>query len=217
MKVAVCIVGWYLDLDILKQIRELEKVSNFFILSHKSISQNLRENLTSLGFEIFEKENRGWDWGAFQQWLDFEFWKDFDYCFFLHDDIEIKKNAIEHCLQLFQEKDINVIGNVRNANGKLDWPRTHPQCYKHSSWKPPSTKFKHYTVRGSFFGISKKVLEAIDGRFEINWSDEHIRIGNHSQIATCGKIAEKMGNKFYYLSNTLESEYIIEYERGKKK
>ena len=217
MNVAVCIVGWYLNIETFKRIRELKNVSNFFIVSHKLIPEKLKNNLKALDFEIYERENRGWDWGAFQQWLDLNLWQQFDYCFFMHDDLEIKKEAISNCLQLFQKNDINVIGNVRNANGKLDWPKTHPQCYKHSSWKPPSQNFKHYTVRGSFFGIPKKVLEAINGQFEINWSDEHIRIGNHSQIATCGKIAEKVGNQFYYLSNTFESEYIIEYERGKRK
>jgi len=215
MATSLCIVGWYLNLETYKQIKKLTGVDSFYVIMHKK-DLSFKLEVEKLGFKVFEKENKGWDWGAYQQWLDYEFWKSQNFCFFMHDDIQIKDfDIIKQSKQTLRKTGANVIGNSRNAGGKQDWTKTHPQCYSHSSWKPPKD-FSHLTVRGSFFGVPRRVLEAIKGEFEINWASGNVRIGNHSLIATCGKIAHLAGNTFQYLGEGLNTKYLIEFSKGKR-
>jgi hypothetical protein len=215
VKTAIIVVGWHYNLSVYQEIAKIRGVTSLYVSSHKKKVEAFKKMVEKAGFKISEFENKGFDWGAYQQWLDLGLWKQFDYVFFMHDDILVKNyELVNECLKIFKTKDINIIGNSKNANGYNDWGETHSAYYNHSDWKP-SLGFKHLTVRGSFFGVKKSVLEAINGKFEINWKAENLRSGNTSLVATCGKIAELAGNKFHYLSETyLESPYLMELERG---
>ena len=72
-------------------------------------------------------------------------------------------------------------------------------------------------MRGSFFATARQVLEQL-GDFEVFWDWLHlsIRFGNHSLLATCGKIQEMFGdNSFGFLADSyLKSEYLLEMQRG---
>lgn len=162
------------------------------------------------------RENVGYDWGSYQQFLATKLWLDYDVVFFMHDDLVIKDlDFLPHAIDLLN-RGKKVVGNGRNSH-HLNWPQTHLFCYGHSSWLPPSRQFQHDTVRGSFLAIKSDTLSKIK-TLEIFWDPHHlnVRYGNHSLIATCGKIQSLFGeDSFGFLSeNYLDSPYIAEIERG---
>jgi hypothetical protein len=134
----------------------------------------------------------------------------------MHDDLTIKDiGFVEACVALMRG-GYKVIGNGRNSR-KLDFLVTHLHAYAHSSWMPPSVSFRHDTVRGSFFGTSREVLEKVRS-FEVFWDrfHLHIRFGNWSLLSTCGKLQWLFGEKtFGFLSEDYRrSPFIVEEERG---
>jgi len=215
-QIAFCITGWHYPNTLYIDIKNIPNV-DIFIISHKS-----RSEVPAAIFESFPKEsilfkpNYGYDWGCFQQFLETNIWKSYEYIFFMHDDIQIlNANFVEPCIQLLNG-GYSIVGNGRPFD-KRDWPRTHLKYYAHSIWKPLSTSFEHDIVRGSFFVTKRESLEKM-GSFEVFWDKFRLAIGfgNYSLIASCGKFSDLFGqNAYAYLSNDYKSSnYIIELERG---
>jgi hypothetical protein len=158
------------------------------------------------------RPNLGYDWGCYQQFLETNIWRDYDYTFFMHDDITVKHlGFVERSIELL-EADHGVIGNGRVA-GRRVWPNA---VYAHASWKPPR-HFVHDAVRGSFFATRRSSLEAL-GRFEVFWDPWHLtpRFGNWSLLASCAKWEHRLGERcFQFLSEEYRhSEYLEEDVRG---
>lgn len=215
-KIAICLTGWYFNEDVYRQLFEVASI-DIFVVVHKQ-----RDQVPAFLFEqipeeriIFQK-NIGYDWGSYQQFIATGLWREYDFIFFMHDDLAIKSlDFIPHTIDLLQAGK-KVVGNGRNAQ-YLNWPHSHPFCYGHSTWLPPSRQFQHDTIRGSFLAMNSNTLKKIN-HFEIFWDPYHltVRFGNHSLIATCGKIQALFGeSSFGFLSETyLDSEYMTELERG---
>lgn len=222
MNACLCIVGWYFRQDLLVTLKTIPGLQ-LYILSHKprnTVPEWIWDHISEKDL-LFDR-NIGYDWGAYQQFLDKGVWSEFDTVFFMHDDINIVDPSVfQHCDKLLHASSKNfVIGNGR-VTTKRDWPLTHIQSYAHSSWKPPSWDFKHDTVRGSFFALSKAALSQI-GSFEILWDRRKligVGAGNYSLRATCGKIQFILGeDSFLFLSESYRhSSFIIELERGEPK
>jgi hypothetical protein len=118
-------------------------------------------------------------------------------------------------------KDHAVVGNgVGKGSVSYVTVSRHPYAYAHSSWKPATFDYQHYTVRGSFFATTSEVLERV-GAFEVYWDPFKVEIGfgNWSTKATCGKLESLYGeNCFGFISDTFgQSEFITEYFRGEEK
>ncbi len=216
-KLAFCITGWhYGDRETYKKLSLIEDAS-LFVVSHKKTNQ-IPEWLYSYvkPENVLVQPNFGYDWGCYQQFLKWGKWQDFDYIFFMHDDIEIKDiSFVEACLKRFEQYP--VIGNGRVTEPR-NWADQTPQCYAHSHWKPAIRDFTHDVVRGSFFATTRQALEAI-GDFEIFWDPFHLTVGfgNWSLRATCGKWQSVFGDRdcFSFLSETYcESQWISELYRG---
>lgn len=215
-KIVVCVAGWHFEKAFYSRVCQLRD-ADVFIVSHKkkpSVPQFVFEFLPEN--HVIFRENVGYDWGCYQQFLETGIWKNYEFVFFIHDDVKILDlGFVNRCIDLLS-KGFGVVGNGRN-NTKLDWPLTHAECYAHSKWMPPSIIFLHDTVRGSFFATTKSSLLKIVS-FEVFWDKFHLnlRLGNYSLISTCGKIQAIFGeNAFVFLSDTyLVSPFMIEDVRG---
>lgn len=216
-KLAFCITGWhYSDRENYRKLTAIEDAT-LFIISHKK-----SEQIPAWIYDFVKPENVlvqpnfGYDWGCYQQFLRWEKWQDFDYIFFMHDDVKIKDiGFVEACLERLNK--YAVIGNGR-VKPPRNWPQEMPQCYAHSRWKPAIGDFTHDVVRGSFFATTRQALEAI-GDFEIFWDPWHLTVGfgNWSLRATCGKWQSILSDRdcFGFLSETYcESQWISEFYRG---
>lgn len=220
MKNCICIVLWHNNQSLFEELINNSNL-DIFVISHKSIDDIPHWLNTYVNSEhIFIEPNIGYDWGAYQQFLEKKIYLNYSSIFFSHDDLLIKDNLIfNYCLDIIEANNgYCIVGNGLN-NKKRDWPLTHIHCYAHSKWKPPSWNFCHDTMRGSFFGTSSNALKIIDN-FEVYW--DHFKFlgvgaGNWSLRATCGKIQEILGeNSFQFLSqNYRDTPFLIEMERGK--
>jgi hypothetical protein len=220
LKSCVCIAGWYFPeklYDVLTRIASID----FYILSHRPIKQIPAAVLKTTSLErIIFAPNIGYDWGAYQQFLDLKIFLKYDFCFFCHDDIQLKNaDLFAFCIDRIssQNRGACIIGNGRQTY-KRDWPKTHIQSYAHSGWKPSNWNFMHDTVRGSFWATSRQVLELISP-LEVLWDHRKligVGSGNWSLRATCGKAQDILGDQaFLYLSDAyMSSDYLNEYNRG---
>lgn len=215
-RIAICITGWHYPRELYAKVAE-GNLGDVFVVSHRPADGTpgwLFEHVMS--DHVFFEPNVGYDWGCYQQFIEKGAWKEYEYVFFMHDDISIRDFGFVKASVELMAQGYKVIGNGRNSS-KRDWPRTHLECYTHSRWIPPSISFEHDTVRGSFLATSREVLERL-GSFEVFWDRMrlNVRFGNWSLLSTCGKLAEMFGEKtFGFLSEDYRaSRYIAEHERG---
>ena len=215
-RIAICVAGWHYNEDFYAQISGIPQ-SEVFVVSHKG--RNAVPHYL-FGYvdptHVFFEPNLGYDWGCYQQFLSKNVWREFEYLFFMHDDVIIKdKDFLTPCTKLLNEHA--VVGNGKHFDPRRDIPNYLPDSYAFSSWKPPSRLFQHFGVRGSFFATTRKSLEKL-GRFEVFWDPFRltIRFGNWSTRATCGKWEHLYGKKcFGFLSDKYcESEYLVELVRS---
>lgn len=216
MSTAFCVAGWYFYRALYEALVTIPDV-DVFVVSHRSfeaIPPDVGPILDKV--RLLPRPNVGYDWGCYQQFLETGIWRSYDYIFFLHDDLIIHDPGfVDACLNLL-ERGFKVIGNQRPI-AKTDWPKTHSECYAHSTWKPPSRDFQHEAVRGSFFATTRSVLEEV-GCFEVFWDRFGLNLGfgNWSLRATCGKLYDAFGeDTFGYLSDVSpERAFITEMKRG---
>lgn len=221
MKICVCVLGWHFQEQFFNSLATIPDIV-VFVVSHqpKTKIPPWLGQFVPAERVLFQK-NIGYDWGGYQQFLTTETFTGYPFSFFLHDDIIIREPSVfSEAIKLVESKDGKcVIGNGRQSQ-KRDWPRTHLHSYAHSSWKPPSREYCHDTLRGSFWGTSRQVLEQILP-LEVFWDRrkcQGIGAGNWSLRATCGKIQHRLGDHaFQFFSETyLSSEFIQELERGQE-
>jgi hypothetical protein len=219
MKACICVVAWHLNQELLESVASLPDV-DVYVLSHQP-QASLPAWLYGLipGGRVFVEPNLGYDWGAYQQFIQKGAYQDYELAYFAHDDITLLNSGLfDLCAQIiFDRGGYCVVGNGR-PTFKHDWPRTHIQCYAHSTWKPPSWDFCHDTVRGSFLATSRQAIDRI-GHFEVFWDRRKlfgVGAGNWSLRATCGKMQALFGERtFHYLSEEYRSSpFLLEQERG---
>jgi hypothetical protein len=214
-RICFCITGWHYSESVYSACSETGH--DIYVISHHPESSTPGSITHFVPREhLFFEPNLGYDWGGYQQFIARGMWRSYEAIFFLHDDIKIRSlDFIPHSLDLLRA-GAQVVGNGLNSAG-LNWPRTHLQCYAHSGWLPASIGFEHQTVRGSFFAMTSQALEKVQ-RFEVFWDPKHVylRFGNHSLIATCGKLTALFGQDcFAFLSPAYRnSPYIEEQERA---
>ena len=214
--VAICIAGWHYGSDFYACITNLSN-AQIFVISHKQPDEFPASMHKYIQKEqLFFEPNYGYDWGCYQQFLAMGLWRQFDYIFFMHDDLIINDHGfMEACISLLNAGH-SVIGNGRVAPRDA-WPNILPHAYAHAAWKPLSRKFYHDVVRGSFFATSRVALEKL-GAFEVYWDPYHLSsgFGNWSTRASCAKWENYCGeNCFQFLSeNYCKSDYIVESVRG---
>lgn len=215
-EIAICVAGWHFNLPFYKQLLSIVP-ENVWVISHRPPEAFPEWLLSGLGSDqIIQKPNVGYDWGCYQQFIQLDIWRNYKYVFFMHDDLTIKDSGfIDHCIKILEDGK-GMVGNGRVAPRK-NWPDTHPECYAHSKWKPPSRDFEHDVVRGSFFAMSHTSLEKTV-QFEVFWDRFRLTsgFGNWSTRASCARIEDLWGDKaFAFLSEEyLESEYLLEHVRG---
>jgi hypothetical protein len=216
--IVICVTGWHFGYEFYYKICQLQDV-DVYVVSHRNKS-DIPTNVYSLFPEshILIRENVGYDWGCYQQFLESDIWRKYQYIFFIHDDVNIVSlDFVDASIRLLSS-GYKFVGNGKNSN-KRDWPQTHLACYAHSLWTPPSLLYQHDTMRGSFFATTRDALQKL-GSFEVFWDRFrlNIRFGNWSLISSCGKIQSIFGeNSFIFLSdNYLNSSFLEEYERGGK-
>lgn len=230
-KLTVVIVGWYFKNYNLYQklIKEAALYNNlevnFYIASHKQpneIDETIKNSLKKLGWELLFFENKGWDWGAFQQ---FSIWQKqnkslTDYYLFLHDDIIIKNKG-------FIGTFLNKIQNGAKVGGnsfpscfppiKKDWNIISPEVIFWSQVKGFPINSKSWgCVRGSCFFTVKNVVENILINMPIK-QGFHVGFGNWSCKIFGGLVTDKYGEKaINYIGGKEErkSYYITEEFRG---
>lgn len=221
MKICVCVLGWHFQEQLFRTLAMIPEIE-VFVVSHqpKTKVPSWLGQVMPPERILFHK-NIGYDWGGYQQFLTTDNFTGYPFSFFLHDDIIIREpGAFTEAVKMIENKEGRcVIGNGRQSK-KRDWPRTHLHSYAHSAWKPPSREFCHDTLRGSFWGTSRQVLEQILP-LEIFWDRrgwQGIGAGNWSLRATCGKIQDRLGeDAFQFFSETyLSSKFILELERGQE-
>lgn len=176
--------------------------------------------LKKLGFTYMLEPNIGGDFTNVNQWMKKHDWKKYDILFMPHDDNYItSKNlfvdVIEGNTQLWRREE-NGIDLVKTKD--KDW-----WCLSNSS----APKFYH--IRWCFSFMSKKLLELIDGHFDMS-SIKLSRVGlyntpkYHSDLSEWNKTSNlfrdlifenNLTSKIKYLSPYYRcSKYNIECERG---
>jgi hypothetical protein len=217
----LCIIGWHYSSLLYEQLQNIENI-DVYVLSHRLPGEIPEALLTTRNIKKFlPSKNVGYDWGAYQQFIDTNIYLDYPYVFFAHDDVTILDyDVFSICIEkLHENQNYCMIGNGRQSY-KRDWPKTHIHSYAHSRWKPPGWDFEHDTVRGSFWATSRKVINQLNP-LEVLWDHKKIigiGAGNWSLRATCGKAQSLIGDRsFVFLSDTyLTSPYLVEFERGKQ-
>lgn len=215
-KVAVCVRGYCFFREFYEALFNMNEL-DIYIISHAKPDQIPGWLQTYQGEYLIDfQPDYGEDWGCYQQFLDRCPWKQYKYIFFMHDDMEIRKNGfVEKSIQMLDH--CRVVGNGRNSIGKLRSGDL-PHHFGHANWYPPHPEFRFNSVRGSFFATTSDVIERL-GRFEVFWNRFCLQreIANWSLTATCAKLEYLFGEScFGYLGEHYrESEYLFEYERGK--
>jgi len=216
-KACACIVGWHFKPDVYQKLAALSNLK-LFVLSHKCEEETPDWLKKLIGIEnILFRPNIGYDWGAYQQFIESGIYRGFSSLFFLHDDLEIKDvRFIEVCEELLVQ-GYKIIGNGVNSDRRNWFKGMSPAVYAHSNWLPDDALFSHKTVRGSFWATTREVIDLI-APLEIFWDRFHITdgFGNYSLIATCGKAEWLLGgNCITFLGDTyLESRFLTEAVRG---
>jgi hypothetical protein len=213
----VCVVGWHLNVDLLRRLRAIG-ADHIHLASHRPEHELPRSIIDLLGADhVHIFPNRGYDWGAFRQFTDAAFHRAYEYCFFMHDDVEILDDRLFDAAIEKLEAGASVVGNGRNS-GRDNWfVIGEGFSYAHARTLPPSLDFAHETVRGSFLGLRSQTIDALGG-FDVFWDPLNLMIetGNLSLKATAARIAAINGEyAFAYLGDREGvSPYMIESVRG---
>jgi len=216
-RVVCCIVGWHFP-------PATYLTSNFpahldlYLLSHKPI-----KDIPSWVFElipndrIIVRSNIGYDWGAYQQFIEAVEIDSYETVVFMHDDVEILSSDVFEEVYLTLEKVV-IVGVKRNPPSDYTKLLT-PAILGHMDVIPARKYVVYPIVRGSFFAMRVSALQAIH-QFPVFWDRFGIDIayGNHSLNAFCCLMAMKFGGKnFGYLDDSWSARIkpsIRELKRG---
>ena len=227
---SVVIVGWYFkNLDIYKKLVEEARYyknlkASFYIASHKTpeeIDQVNKNELKNSGCNLLHFENKGWDWGAYQQFLIWQKSNESfsDYYLFLHDDIKIKKKGFIRAFLEQIQNGAKVVGNGFPYSLPLErvWTKISPHVFFWAKSKGFSIRSKKWRcVRGSCLFTVKEIAENILIKMPIKYGF-HPGFGNWSVKIFGGLAQDLYGEKAisYLADKERKSFYIEEEYRGK--
>lgn len=222
------IAGWHFAEDFynnLFQISQIYPSLKIFISSHKekdwiNSKINIVKQIKNCEIKFFK--NIGFDWGMYSQatnHLSKEL-SSFKYICFMHDDVKILNNDFLHIFAEYIEKNnLMVLGNCKNL--QKTYPRKFKETHLHviewgrlSRWKLSIKSDCWNTVRGSCFFVRSGVFQKVK---EIPYkTGRTLEFGNWSLILFGGLVADNFGKSSigYYSTKYLESDLILEYERG---
>lgn len=230
---SIVVVGWHFKhLEIYRELQNEARLYNslkvnFYIASHKEqngVKGPVVNELETSGWNILYFENKGWDWGAYQQLLTWQSRNSSlsDFYLFLHDDIKIKNKG-------FIGKFIEEIQNGARAVGnglphpqspdKLDvsegeeWKKIAPHVFywaKLGGFPIKSQRWK--CIRGSCLFTTKEVSEKVLLRMPIK-NGHHLGFGNWNLKIFAGGLKDLYGgNVVRYLGNEVQNSFYIEEE-----
>lgn len=212
---AICVAGWRFTADVYRRLQAVED-ADLYVVAHRPVTAVPADLFTYVPRQnVLFAPNLGYDWGCYQQFLEWAAWQEYATICFMHDDVEIRSGQLfERCRGLLGG-GCSVVGNGRVA-ARQAWPRLAPHSYAHASWLP-DPDFVHDVVRGSFFMTTRPALVALD-HFEVYWDPWRLTsgFGNWSTKATCAKWEARLGpDCFGFLSESyLSSPYLVEHVRG---
>ena len=240
VKFKFVVLGWYYEKypDLINGLVELQKENKEFIdvfyACHKEPPQIIKDNFE---WQLFE--NKGLEWGGYQQAYEHLNFDDNDILFFINDDLLIKDwNFLNVCLEKLRYH--RVVGNGSNygfyldpqefiSPGNKDYPEDIMPWANKTKWIDEirdenkyifDEPFSHKTIRGSFLCIEASTLKDIGGFEVAKCPYEHLdksqAWGNISLNMFGYKVAKLFGNdSITYLSDEYaNSKYIFEYTRG---
>jgi hypothetical protein len=230
---SVVIAGWHFkNPDLYRKLVEEASYyksmkTRFYIASHKDrneIEHELISSVEDLGWNILTFENKGWDWGAYQQLL---IWQKnheelSDYYLFLHDDVMIKKKGFLEAFIAESGDEAKVVGNSLPYRGPLEikWTETSPHIFFWAKSKGLSlnTDEEWKCIRGSCFFTVKEIAENILMNMPVKHG-LHCGFGNWSVKIFGGLVRELYGREaIRYLSQKVrKSRYIDEDYRGRSR
>ena len=227
------VLGWYYDKyeELIDGLIEMKNgnpgIVDVFYSCHREPIDKVKENF---GWKLFE--NKGLEWGGYQQAFEHLDIKDNEIYFFINDDLVIKNwDFVNRCISMFNGGS-KVIGNGSNYGFYLDpekvivheadepipwgtvtkWIDEVKEENQHIFDEP----LHHKTIRGSFIAIKGKSLKEING-FEVancpyEKEDKTQEFGNVSLNMFGYKISKIFGNDFidYLGREYANSEYIYE-------
>ncbi len=215
-RACACVVGWHYPPEMYHALAR-QKDLDVFVVSHRPRQRVPDWVYTSVPRErVWVEPNLGYDWGAYQQFLERPAYREYEFVFLLHDDLVIHDDGWVDAAIDVLERGVRFVGNATNGE-ETAHPRLTPWCYAPFAWKPPSLGFRHQTVRGSFVATTSSALTEA-GCFQVFWDWLHLTegFGNWSLRATCGKLQALFGDAcFGYLSEEYrQSSFVTELVRG---
>jgi len=222
MKIQFVVVGWYYNQDSLqnglKELVENNNNINVFYSCHKEPTQFIKDNFN---WKLFP--NLGEEQVAYQQAIEYLTLDSDTYCFFINDDLIIRKwNFIEKCIEKLMQ-GFKVVGNGFDHHFKAYNPLvTIPIGITKEFDGKQSIDYikkenKHFftgpiemnMARGSFLSMQYSTLEAVGG-FEPQkeaWVPFHINSKGKAYYRGCEDVANtktgglaRFGNLFANLS-----------------
>lgn len=225
------VAGWHFKKEFYKNLFQIsEHYPNLKILisSHKNEDQISRDVISTIerikNCEIKFFKNDGFDWGMYSKAIKYLRDEDelflFRYACFMHDDVKILNNNFLYIFEEYIEKNnFMVLGNCTNL--QKSYPRKFKESHPHiiewgrlSYWGLSIKSSSWNSVRGSCFFARSEVFEKIK---EIPYkTGGHVEFGNWSLILFSGLIADNFGASSigYYSPKYLESDLVLEHERG---
>jgi SAM-dependent methyltransferase len=227
--ISIVICGWHFGNPRLFEqlIKEAaagdELAAGFYVASHKAeveVDRDLLAQIRQLGWRVLFFENEGWEWGAYQQFLRWQAAECglSDYYLFIHDDVIIKRGGfLTECLNKIRG-GASVVGNStpRPFSGKKSvfypedvfWSKLKGFPIGADDWR---------IVRGSFIFTTRRIAEQVLIKMPIKTGPPMER-ANSSLRVFGGLVAHTFGGDAitYLGENPLESDYVVEEERGGK-
>lgn len=186
-----------------------------FVLSHAPINRVPKYVFDMVGAErILARPNIGYDWGAYQQFIESIDIDEYEYAFFMHDDVVINSSRIFSDASALLEK-CEIVG--LRSQGIHDWASViTPAMFAHMSNPPAVGCTRFPVVRGSFFATRPKVIKAVRP-IQVFWDRFQIDIGygNHSLVAFCSSVDSAFGHAaFAWLADHMDDVPMHEMVRG---
>ncbi len=226
MQIKIVIAGYYYGTEFYNKIVEINKAHknvSVTIISHKVRAQIPQEIISLIEYQELElqiENNEGWDWGAFCQFakeLDTKN-SDFEYVLFMHDDIFIKDAGFIDKLLCLASDGYIAIGNSKPRRYIDDYDKKFTNEYVEllSKGLKPTKNFPVF--RGSFVFLSRELVLNVLANYEYKKLGP-IENANISlrQVASLLNLNTDKQNLYNYLGESyLDSDFIAEFERGKK-
>ncbi len=206
-----CILGWHFYEEFYESLYQVE--GKKYIISHRP-----REFLAPLSLyakiqhDVFCCENRGLEWGGYQQFNAMKLYEPYDFVIYCHDDVVLKDLGFVGALRKqFEDPKVKVVGNGRNGS---DWEFRFEK-YKYRMPYTEADDFLVRTVRGSFFAARSEIFATIEN-FPVHHLSKKMSNGNISLRSFGYLVTKHFGREaIAYLEDAhLETKYLVEMRRG---